>query len=102
MRTFVTAVFTAKKGHEAELEELFKSVIAPTMKDKGCVSYALNRAQDDPRRFVFMEEWESREDLEAHLAADHITNGLAKAGALIEHQDITILERIGGGDAADA
>ena len=99
MRTFVTAVFRAKEGKEGDLERVFRSLIAPTMADKGCVSYALNRDQEDPRRFVFMEEWESREDLEAHLGTDHIAKGLNDAGPMIESQDIIILERIDGGDA---
>ena len=99
MRTFVTAVFTAKEGHEADVKRIFEAVVEPTMQDKGCVSYALNRAQDDPRTFVFMEEWESREDLEAHLATEHISQGLEEASPHLEDQNIMILERVAGGDA---
>lgn len=99
MRTYVTAVFRANEGHEDEVERIFRSFVTPTHeKDRGCVSYALNRGQDDPRTFVFMEEWGSREDLEAHLETDHIQEGLAALAGKLESQNIILLERLEGGD----
>lgn len=99
MRTFVTAVFKAKAGSEAEVERIFSGMVRPTHeRDQGCITYALHRSQDDPRTFVFMEEWESRELLDAHLVKDHIMEGLAALEGHLDARDIMILERIEGGD----
>lgn len=49
-----------------------KECIAETRKEKGCISYEYHTGMDDPNRFVVVERWESREDLNAHGRAPHM------------------------------
>ncbi|WP_250487931.1 putative quinol monooxygenase [Caballeronia sp. GaOx3] len=95
----VVAIFIAKPGEEEKLEALFRGAIPATLKEEGCITYQLNRDLDQPRRFVWTEEWESREHLEKHAAAPHITAILAKIPALVEQAEVIPLGRVDGGAA---
>lgn len=39
--------------------------------DKGCIRYELCRDTQDPLHFIMLEEWESMEDLNAHMQSEH-------------------------------
>ncbi|MDF1800634.1 MAG: putative quinol monooxygenase [Planctomycetota bacterium] len=52
----------------AELEKL----IAPTRAEAGCLQYDLHQDNEDPDRFLFFENWESRELWQDHMAAAHL------------------------------
>jgi len=99
MTTPVVAIFLAKPGAEEKLETLFRSVIPITLKEEGCISYQLNRDLDQPRRFVWTEEWRSRELLDNHANAPHIRAVLAEIGDLIETAEVIALRKIDGGPA---
>jgi quinol monooxygenase YgiN len=95
----VVAIFVAKPGMESQLEELFRGVVDTTLREEGCISYQINRDVNDPRRFVFTEEWESRAHLDRHLAAPHL-QALSKAvPALTESGDVLVLEKLAGSAA---
>ncbi len=49
-----------------------KACIAETLKEKGCVSYEGHVSVNEPNRYVVVERWETREDLNAHGRAPHI------------------------------
>ncbi|MFP2428825.1 putative quinol monooxygenase [Enterobacter ludwigii] len=95
----VVAIFLAKPGTEALVEQLFRSVIDTSLEEDGCISYQLNRDTDNPRRFVWTEEWESKELLERHLSASHIAHLLSVILQYIETSDIIVLNPLAGGVA---
>ncbi len=97
MTTPVVAIFLAKAGAEEKLEALFRSVIQTTLKEEGCISYQLNRDLDQPRRFVWTEEWASRAHLEKHAAAPHIQKILTQVPDLVESAEVIALQKIDGG-----
>jgi len=99
MTTPVIAVFVAKPGSEAKLEELFRGVIETTLKEEGCITYQLNRDVKNPSRFVWTEEWTSQELLDKHLAAPHITELFSKVPDLVESAEVMPLNKIAGGAA---
>lgn len=99
MTTPAVAIFVAKPGAEDKLEALFRSVIATTLTEEGCISYQLNRDLDNPRRFVWTEEWESRALLEKHAAAPHIKAILAEIPALVDSAEVIALRKLEGGPA---
>ena len=47
------------------------TMIEPTRKEKGCIDYILHRDNEYPSTFVFYENWETSEDLDAHMKSDH-------------------------------
>jgi quinol monooxygenase YgiN len=68
----VIAYHRAKPGKEQALREALLAVCAPTRAEKGCINYDLHASLDDPGLLVLHENWESKDDLDAHLASAHI------------------------------
>lgn len=78
----VVAVFEARPGAEGEMKKTLEGLLAPTRREPGCVSYDLHIAHDDPKKFLFYENWRSKELLDQHLKSAHLTAALARAGEL--------------------
>ncbi|MBB5052553.1 quinol monooxygenase YgiN [Afipia massiliensis] len=69
---YVVATTKVKpEGREAFIAGA-KTCIAETHKEKGCISYELHASVNDPDVFVFVERWETRDDLTAHSRAPHL------------------------------
>ena len=87
----VIAFHRAKPGKEQALREALLAVRAPTLKERGCINYDLHESPSLPGVFVFLENWESKADLDDHLASPHIDAFRAKAPDLLaEPADITL------------
>jgi quinol monooxygenase YgiN len=69
---YVVATLTIKPETRAELIAAAKTVIGITRKEKGCILYDLHESTTDPARFVFVEQWETMEDLMAHGGNEHM------------------------------
>lgn len=95
----VVASFIAKPGLEQKLEQLFRSVVDTTLREEGCISYQINRDIENPRRFVFTEEWQSQADLDRHLAAPHLQALSEQVPQCIESSDVLKLAKLAGGAA---
>ena len=93
----VVGAFTARDGKESEAREAFEALVDPTHAEDGCILYALHRGQEDPRRLAFIERWESKEKLDAHLESDHVKDVLTKADDLFASADITVYDAVPGG-----
>ena len=68
----VLATVTVKAEHRADFLENARTVIAATIREKGCGSYDLMSSITEPNCFVFVERWDSRDALEAHFQTDHL------------------------------
>lgn len=96
----VVGSFRAEEGREAEAQEAFEALVAPTHAEDGCILYALHRGTDDPRRLAFVERWSSREQLDAHLESPHIAAVLERVEELFgDSADIVVYEPLPGGEA---
>jgi len=93
---FVLAVLYAKPGREAELKEKLKAVVEPSRQDAGNLRYELFAQQDDPRRFVFVEHWESLQAQEAHhTQTEHIRRFQQDGSDAIERVELLVrLDRL--------
>jgi quinol monooxygenase YgiN len=92
----VVATMRAKPGKEDELRAMLTGVIEPTLAEAGCHTYALHQGVADPSVFVFYENWSSKDDLDKHLASEHMSTGLAGVAELLEARaDIQTLRRVG-------
>jgi quinol monooxygenase YgiN len=95
----VVATLVAEPGQAEKAEQALRSLIEPTHAEAGCLAYALHRGADDPQRFVLVERWASREDLDAHKVADHMEASRAAAGELFgTNIDIVVYEPLAVGD----
>jgi quinol monooxygenase YgiN len=68
----VSASFTAKPGMRDAIAEISRKAVELTRQEKGNISYTLFKSSDDDVTMMYFEEWESLDDLRAHLKTDHI------------------------------
>lgn len=71
----VVAHIEALPGHEETVRQVLESYLAPTRLEKGCLRYDLFLDDSDPKKFTFIEEWDSKADLELHSQSAHIAAG---------------------------
>lgn len=86
----VIASMTAAAGKREELRRALEALIEPTSKEKGFVNYDLHQGVEDPNSFFFYENWESGEDLDAHLAAPHLQEFAARIPELLDQKGLTV------------
>ena len=67
----ILAITTAAPGKHAALRAAQESLVAETVKEPGCIRFALHQSLDDPHVLVFVETWENEVLWRAHM------NGLA-------------------------
>lgn len=68
-----------------EFITLGKTLVEETnQKDTGCIHYDLYQDLNNPQYLTFLEEWESMEALDEHMAAEHFKEIVPKLGALTE------------------
>ena len=93
----VIAYHRAKPGKEEALRDALLGVCPPTREEKGCINFDLHVSHDDPGLLVIHENWESKADLDAHLASAHIDEFRAVAPELLaEPANITLWSEIEG------
>ena len=54
---------------QLEMMQTLLSMIEPTAKEPGCLSYGVFCDIEDQNRFCLLEEWKTREDLDHHIAS---------------------------------
>ena len=89
----VIARMRAKEGKEQELRDALVALVEPTSKEKGCVNYDLHQGVEDPRWFFFYENWDSADDLDAHLAAPHLVEFAGRLDDLLDEGGL-VIERV--------
>ena len=91
----VVAELQARPGKEEDLRRAVLALIEPTRNEKGCAQYDLHVHTSHPGRFVFYENWSSREDLDHHAASAHLKNfGAISADLLTEPPRVETYWRI--------
>ena len=85
----VIATAKAKPGKEADLAAALADVAAPTLAQRGAVSWALDRAG---ATLVAVERWSSRDLHDQHLQGPHVqalmgrmADLLAEPPSIVEH-----------------
>ena len=69
--TIVATIVAKPENVELVRSELLK-LIPITRAEAGCIQYDLHQDNDDPVRFLFYENWDSRELWQAHMNAPHL------------------------------
>ncbi len=85
-------------GKEDKLEEilvLIKELVAKTVIEEGCIKYEIYQDKKDPRIMIMIEEWESEEALNKHMASEHFKRIVPQMNALREKaSEMNICERV--------
>ncbi|WNC88441.1 putative quinol monooxygenase [Paraburkholderia sp. FT54] len=90
----VVAISVAKPGYEEQLRQALEGHVGPTRNDQGALQYDLHRDVQEPRRFVFVERWESQEALAVHAGSAHIEAYEKAVADWVEHADIRVVSKI--------
>jgi quinol monooxygenase YgiN len=93
---FIVVALRAKRGKEDDLRRDLIAVVQPSRKEEGNLDYDLFVDQSDPRRFVFVEHWASREARDKHHnQGPHIQHFQANGTKNVEQFELlTFLDRI--------
>lgn len=75
---------------QLEVMQTLLSMIEPTSKEMGCLSYNVFCDIEDRNRFSLMEEWETRQDLDHHIATHRFGALLGIKALLSEPLEIQI------------
>ncbi len=86
----VIAHMRAAEGRREELRAALEALIVPTSQEKGYVNYDLHQGVEDPDSFFFYENWESGEDLDAHLSAPHLREFAARLPDLLDETGLAV------------
>ncbi|PKN22703.1 MAG: antibiotic biosynthesis monooxygenase [Deltaproteobacteria bacterium HGW-Deltaproteobacteria-21] len=66
----VRIIMNALPEKQKEVMQTLVSMIEPTGKEKGCLSYEVSLDIEDKNVFSLVEEWETRDDLRLHWRSD--------------------------------
>jgi quinol monooxygenase YgiN len=62
----LTAKLTIKAGKEKEFETLMKEIVPKVRREEGNLAYTMCRSKDNPRVFLFFEEYADQAAVQAH------------------------------------
>ena len=90
------ATITVRDGKAEEFEQVFLELTGQVRaNEQGNVFYALHRSTSDPNVYKVMEQYESREALDAHGKSAHFIDANRQlAGLVAGAPDIEILEAV--------
>lgn len=77
-------------GNRDRLLPVVRRMLEPNRVEDGCLSYHFYQDIEDADAFTFVEEWESRADLEAHIRTESFRKLLAAMDLLIEPPNLAI------------
>lgn len=79
----VVAHIVALSEKVEEVKAILMRLVEPTRQENGCIQYQLLQNQADSTDFTFIEEWETADALDTHLATTHIATASAQLDGLI-------------------
>jgi quinol monooxygenase YgiN len=67
----VIAKSFTKENQIEKVLELAKELVEATVQEQGCISYEMYQDEKDPKILIMVEEWETIEALNKHMASEH-------------------------------
>ena len=95
MAFVLVAKWTAKEGEEENVLAAVRRLAGPSRSEPGCLMWQPNRDPENPRVFVFYEQYADRAAFDAHAASDHFQRfGLGDAIPRLESRERAFYETI--------
>ena len=66
-----SVTFIAKEGSEDKMKELLSAMVLPSKAEDGCLFYEIFQYENDTKRFMAVETWESEKALNGHKTSAH-------------------------------
>ena len=67
----VIARSVIKENHLSDALEIYRHLVAETVKETGCITYELFQELNNPNSLTLIEEWEDMEALQRHTQTPH-------------------------------
>ncbi|WP_375749182.1 putative quinol monooxygenase [Vibrio sp. HN007] len=81
--TIVANIIAKEDKIELVKAELLK-LIDITRAEEGCINYDLHQDNEDPKHFLFYENWESRELWQTHMGNQHLKEYMEATEGAVE------------------
>ena len=88
---YVIATLSIKPGTAASVFEAASPCIKATRQEAGCISYDLTQSMDDANTLIFVERWESYENLKSHFNQPHMLVWREKGAEFILDRKIEVI-----------
>ena len=94
--SFVLVVrMKAKEGEEGKAVEVMRELAAATREEPGCEAYVPCQDPDDPRSFLFYEQYRDKSAFEEHGASEHFQRlAVGNLFELMESRERTFYETV--------
>jgi quinol monooxygenase YgiN len=86
MKITKKVTFIAKEEHIAIVKKLLEDMVAPSLKEPGCLFYYIFQSQTNPRKFFAVESWENADVLAGHAKTSHYAYYKANYEPFVEHK----------------
>jgi quinol monooxygenase YgiN len=90
----VTCQITAKEGQEVALKSALMAQIIACKHHAGLLLYSIHQNTAHTGSFIFYEQWESREHLDAHLSSPELRAFRERTLPLMENRRIDIWDML--------
>jgi quinol monooxygenase YgiN len=90
----IVARIQAAEGCSQQVEASLRGLIAPTLKEAGCLNYDLHRDLERPGLFLFYENWESKPLWEAHMQSAHLKAHQAATEGMVAEFELFQMEMV--------
>ncbi|HOS68712.1 MAG TPA: putative quinol monooxygenase [Bacillota bacterium] len=91
----VVAKSFAKPDKLDRILELSEELVEKTVVEEGCIKYELFQDMRDPKVMIIIEEWESEEALNKHMASEHFKRIVPQLNELREKaSEVNILKKL--------
>lgn len=93
----VIATITIQEGKNAEFERVFLELTEQVLANEpGTLFYALHRSQSDPQVYKVLEQYRSKEDVDAHGKTEYFAAANRKLATIVAAPPgIEILDAVG-------
>jgi len=90
----VVAHIEVDPAHIDFVMEVQKEAVQYTLKEKGCIEYTLFKDLENPNKLTFVEMWETKEDLQAHLTTKYFIEKGQRLEGMIIGKSVHVLETV--------
>ena len=87
----VVAIAETSADRAEELKSVCLGLVEPTRKEEGCISYNLYQDIDNPGKFTFIENWESKGHLDAHLKTPRFISAGEAFGKILTKELVVMM-----------
>ena len=89
---YVVATLKIRPGSLPQVLEGARKVIAETNKEQGCIYYDMFQSVTEPETLVFVERWETMDNLASHGKSAHMADWRTVGAPHIIDRKVEIIE----------